>query len=137
VGPTLEAVLERTGYLAELEAERSVEADGRIENLRELVGVASEFDEALERGEAPGAAANSVAAAVGADGEGGDAEAPPVVLPVGIPRIQAFLEALSLVTDMDEYDGDQSTVTLMTLHTAKGLEFPVVFMTGMEENVFP
>jgi DNA helicase-2/ATP-dependent DNA helicase PcrA len=60
-----------------------------------------------------------------------------VVVPVGIPRIQAFLEALSLVTDMDDYDGDQSAVTLMTLHTAKGLEFPVVFMTGMEENVFP
>jgi DNA helicase-2/ATP-dependent DNA helicase PcrA len=55
---------------------------------------------------------------------------------VGIPRIQAFLEALSLVTDMDD-DPDTSTVTLMTLHTAKGLEFPVVFMTGMEENVFP
>ncbi|HEV3363974.1 MAG TPA: 3'-5' exonuclease, partial [Acidimicrobiia bacterium] len=64
-------------------------------------------------------------------------EPAPLVVPVGIPRIQAFLEALSLVTDMDDYDGDQSAVTLMTLHSAKGLEFPVVFMTGMEENVFP
>jgi DNA helicase-2/ATP-dependent DNA helicase PcrA len=144
VGATVEAVLERSGYLAELEAERSIEAAGRIENLRELVGVAREFDEALERGDIVGAAANSVAAAVGADdadaAEGqADEAAPaaPVVVPVGIPRIQAFLEALSLVTDMDDYDGDQSAVTLMTLHTAKGLEFPVVFMTGMEENVFP
>jgi DNA helicase II / ATP-dependent DNA helicase PcrA len=147
VGATVEAVLERSGYLAELEAERSIEAAGRIENLRELVGVAREFDEALERGDIVGAAANSVAAAVGADdadaadaAEGQTDEAAPaapVVVPVGIPRIQAFLEALSLVTDMDDYDGDQSAVTLMTLHTAKGLEFPVVFMTGMEENVFP
>ena len=150
VADTVEAVLERTGYMAELEAERSIEAAGRIENLRELVGVAREFDEALERGDIVGAAANSVAAALGTDdeageagetgetGETGDGEEPaPLVVPVGIPRIQAFLEALSLVTDMDEYDAEQSAVTLMTLHSAKGLEFPVVFMTGMEENVFP
>jgi DNA helicase II / ATP-dependent DNA helicase PcrA len=137
VGATVEAVLERTGYMAELEAERSIEAAGRIENLRELVGVAREFDDALERGDVVGAAANSVAAALGADDEAEAGEAAPVVVPVGIPRIQAFLEALSLVTDMDDYDADQSAVTLMTLHSAKGLEFPVVFMTGMEENVFP
>ena len=134
VAATVEAVLERTGYMAELEAERSIEAAGRIENLRELVGVAQEFDEALERGDIVGAAANSVAAALG-DDDGDDP--PPLLVPVGIPRIQAFLEALSLVTDMDEYDGEQSAVTLMTLHSAKGLEFPVVFMTGLEENVFP
>jgi DNA helicase-2/ATP-dependent DNA helicase PcrA len=141
VAATVEAVLERTGYLAELEAERSIEAAGRIENLRELVGVAREFDDALERGDVLGAAANSVAAAVGLDDDRAvdaeTAEAAPVVVPVGIPRLQAFLEALSLVTDMDDYDADQSAVTLMTLHSAKGLEFPVVFMTGMEENVFP
>jgi DNA helicase-2/ATP-dependent DNA helicase PcrA len=141
VGDTVEAVLERTGYLAELEAERSIEAAGRIENLRELVGVAREFDEALERGDIVGAAANSVAAAARADDDRADDaeddDTAPLVVPVGIPRIQAFLEALSLVTDMDDYDGDQSAVTLMTLHSAKGLEFPVVFITGMEENVFP
>src|SRR5688500_16718693 len=146
VAATVEAVLERTGYLAELEAERSIEAAGRIENLRELVGVAQEFDDALERGDILGAAANSVATALGSDdgdgdgaaaGEGEGGDPPPLVVPVGIPRIQAFLEALSLVTDMDEYDPEQSAVTLMTLHSAKGLEFPVVFMTGLEENVFP
>jgi len=143
VGATVEAVLDRTGYLAELEAERSIEAAGRIENLHELVGVAREFDEALERGDIVGAAANSVAAALGDDdgagavGEGDGDEPPPLVVPVGIPRIQAFLEALSLVTDMDDVDREQSAVTLMTLHSAKGLEFPVVFMTGLEENVFP
>src|SRR5204862_198042 len=100
VGATVEAVLERTGYLAELEAERSIEAAGRIENLHELVGVAREFDEALERGDVVGAAANSVAAALGDDdgigapgagaaaegGDGGEAgegdEPPPLVVPV-------------------------------------------------------
>jgi len=134
VAPTVEAILERTGYLAELEAERSVESAGRIENLRELIGVAKEFDDALERGDVPGAAAGAVAGASGAD-EGEPAA--PVEIPVGIPRLQAFLEALSLVTDIDDYDPEQSMVTLMTLHSAKGLEFPVVFVTGMEENVFP
>ena len=107
--------------------------------------MAREFDEALERGDIVGAAANSVAAALGGDGADDESAAATaratsrrrLVVPVGIPRIQAFLEALSLVTDMDEYDPEQSAVTLMTLHSAKGLEFPVVFMTGLEENVFP
>jgi DNA helicase-2/ATP-dependent DNA helicase PcrA len=134
VAATVEATLARTGYMAELEAERSVESAGRIENLRELIGVAKEFDDALERGDIPGAAAGAVAGASGAD-EGEPAA--PVEIPVGIPRLQAFLEALSLVTDIDDYDPEQSMVTLMTLHSAKGLEFPVVFVTGMEENVFP
>jgi DNA helicase-2/ATP-dependent DNA helicase PcrA len=133
VGATVEAILERTGYLAELEAERSIEAQGRIENLAELVGVGREFDEALERGDVMGAAAPAVAGALGED----EAAPPPAEPPVGVPRIQAFLEAISLVTDLDDYDPDQSAVTLMTLHSAKGLEFPVVFITGMEENVFP
>jgi DNA helicase-2/ATP-dependent DNA helicase PcrA len=136
VASTLEAVLERTGYLAELEAERSVEAAGRIENLRELVGVAAEFDEAVERGELTGAAASAVAGAAG-DNDPDPTGTLALDPPVGIPRIQAFLEGLSLVSDMDEFDGETSTVTLMTLHTAKGLEFPAVFMIGMEENVFP
>ena len=57
--------------------------------------------------------------------------------PRGLARIQAFLEAVSLVTDMDEQPDADSIVTLMTLHTAKGLEFPVVFLTGMEDGVFP
>ena len=51
--------------------------------------------------------------------------------------MQAFLEAISLVTDLDDVDGEQSAVTLMTLHTAKGLEFPVVFLTGLEDGIFP
>jgi superfamily I DNA/RNA helicase len=92
----LQAALERSGYLAELEAEQSVESAGRLENLGELVGSAREFADVGE-----------------------------------------FLEQVSLVSDADELDGDDSRVVLMTLHTAKGLEYPVVFLIGMEEGVFP
>jgi DNA helicase-2/ATP-dependent DNA helicase PcrA len=96
-GPLLGALLERSGYIAELEAEHSVEADGRIENLAELVGAASDVDDVAE-----------------------------------------FLEQVSLVADTDSLDPDDtSNVVLMTLHSAKGLEFPVVFMVGLEEGVFP
>jgi DNA helicase-2/ATP-dependent DNA helicase PcrA len=103
----LERVLDATGYRAELEAEDSIESQGRLENLAELMGVALEFEER---------------AAEDADLEGTVAE---------------FLESVSLVSDADEIDDDTSTVVLMTLHTAKGLEFPAVFMIGLEEGVFP
>ncbi|MBI4729742.1 MAG: UvrD-helicase domain-containing protein [Acidobacteria bacterium] len=101
-GSVLEAVLEGSGMLAELEAERQVEALGRAENLRELVGVAREFAED--------------------DPEGG---------------VTGFLERVSLVSDADEATLEEGAVTAMTLHIAKGLEFPVVFTTGLEEGVFP
>ncbi|HEX6313030.1 MAG TPA: DNA helicase PcrA [Acidimicrobiia bacterium] len=127
VAATVEAVLEDTGYLAELESERSLEAESRIENLRELVGVCREFDDALARGEVTG-----LAGIAAGEGDGDDA-----AVPHGRARVQAFLEAVGLVTDLDDIDGEQSTATLMTLHSAKGLEFPVVFLTGMEDGVFP
>ena len=92
----LEAAIGGSGYLAELEAERTVESQGRIENLAELVGVAREVND-----------------------------------------VDAFLESVSLVADVDSLDPDESSVTLMTLHSAKGLEFPVVFLIGMEDGVFP
>ena len=132
VGGIVEAILDRTGYLAELEAERSIEARGRIENLQEFVGVCREFDEALDAGNVGGLP--SIAGVGAAENNEGD-----IVIPFGLDRMQAFLEAISLVTDLDAdaEGGEQSTVTLMTLHTAKGLEFPVVFMTGMEDGVFP
>jgi DNA helicase-2/ATP-dependent DNA helicase PcrA len=95
-GDVLQTAIERSGYLAELEAEHSVEAEGRIENLSELVGAAREFTSAAE-----------------------------------------FLEQVSLVSDTDELDDDESQVVLMTIHSAKGLEFPVVFLIGMEDGVFP
>lgn len=142
VAATLEAMLERTGYVAELEAERSIEAQGRIENLQELVGVAAEFDGALDHNELVGAVASAVASAREVD----TSEEPDVQQSEGsaaggylsgTARIQAFLESISLVTDIDMHDPDQRAVTLMTLHAAKGLEFPVVMMTGLEEGIFP
>jgi DNA helicase-2/ATP-dependent DNA helicase PcrA len=138
IAATVERMLEQTGYLAELEAERSIEARGRIENLQELVGVCREFDEALEAGDISGLP--GIAGVGTADGPGPDGSAGDLVIPVGLDRIQAFLEAISLVTDLDATDPDgteHSAVTLMTLHTAKGLEFPIVFLTGLEDGVFP
>ncbi|MFD6172111.1 DNA helicase PcrA [Streptomyces coeruleorubidus] len=112
----LEAVLERTGYLAELQASTDPQDETRIENLQELAAVAMEFEQ--ERGEG---AETSGAAAPGG-------------------TLSDFLEQVALVADSDqipdEEDGD-GVITLMTLHTAKGLEFPVVFLTGMEDGVFP
>jgi DNA helicase II / ATP-dependent DNA helicase PcrA len=133
IAPIVEAVLDRTGYLAELEAERSIEARGRIENLQELVGVCREFDQALDAGNVSGLP--GIAGVGTADTPAGD-----ISIPSGLDRVQVFLEAIALVTDLDATDSDgneQSAVTLMTLHTAKGLEFPVVFMTGLEDGVFP
>ena len=109
----LEAVLERTGYLAELQASNDPQDETRVENLQELAAVVMEFEQ--ERGE----------------GE-------------GTGTLAEFLEQVALVADADQVpdqddgDGDSDgVVTLMTLHTAKGLEFPVVFLTGMEDGVFP
>ncbi|MER6954861.1 DNA helicase PcrA [Streptomyces sp. NPDC000618] len=114
----LEAVLERTGYLAELQASTDPQDETRIENLQELAAVALEFEQ--ESGEA--------------EGEGEAAAAAPVGL-------AAFLERVALVADSDQIPDDEEdgsgVITLMTLHTAKGLEFPVVFLTGMEDGVFP
>jgi hypothetical protein len=91
-------LLDRSGYVAELQAEHSIEAEGRLENLAELIGFAGEFED-----------------------------------------VTTFLEQVSLVADTDELpaDADDTTVILMTLHAAKGLEFPSVFLIGMEDGVFP
>ena len=93
-----------------------------------------EFDVALDAGDVSGLPG------IAGVGTADPAHPDEVVIPEGLARIQAFLEAISLVTDLDNTDGeggDQSAVTLMTLHTAKGLEYPVVFLTGMEDGVFP
>src|SRR4051812_15161140 len=104
IGDLLEAVLSETGYLDALEAERTFEAQGRIENLQELVVAAREFDATAEEG------ANGL----------GD-----------------YLQRTSLTSDADSRRDDEGVVTLMTLHNAKGLEYPVVFIIGMEDGVFP
>ncbi|MDQ8043219.1 MAG: 3'-5' exonuclease, partial [Patulibacter sp.] len=103
VSGLLDAALDRSGYIEALENERSIEAEGRIENLRELVNVAAEYD-----------ATDQTTA--GVDG---------------------FLQELSLVADTDSRSDGAGTVTLMSLHNAKGLEYPVVFILGMEDGVFP
>ena len=116
VGDLTEAVLDQTGYVAELQASTDLQDESRIENLNELVSVAREFD-ARQFG--------------GRQVEAGD-PAP--------GTLADFLEQVSLVADADQIpEGAEhgGMVTLMTLHTAKGLEFPVVFLTGLEENVFP
>ncbi len=133
VAATLRGVLERTGYVAELEADRSIEAQGRIENLAELVGTAEEFDAALDAGDVAGLVD---IAGVGIPGTSPESDVPPEA-PAGRARVQAFLEGVSLVTELDDTGDDASTVTLMTLHAAKGLEYPAVFLTGLEDGIFP
>lgn len=118
----LESVLERSGYLTELEASDDPQDGTRVENLAELVAVAREFAEDPQ----PGPSADPA-----------EVEAGTVAVGLG-----DFLERVALVADADQIpdspDGDDTgVVTLMTLHTAKGLEFPVVFLTGLEDGVFP
>ena len=116
ISGAVSAVLDETGYVAALEAERSIEAMGRVENLRELQSVAAEFEESNE-------------GAVIGDQAWDDMDEQ--------RRLEVFLETTALITDVDEWDEGGGAVTLMTLHTAKGLEFPVVFIVGMEDGVFP
>jgi DNA helicase-2/ATP-dependent DNA helicase PcrA len=102
VSELLERTLERSGYVEALEAERTIESLGRLENLQELVGVAREYQEQAEE-----------------------------------PSLSHFLQEISLYSDQDAIRGEESLVTLMTLHNAKGLEFRAVYLIGMEEGIFP
>ena len=102
VADLLTDVLAETGYLDALRAERTIEADGRIENLEELVGVAREYDATADE-----------------------------------PSVEEFLQQIALFSEQDNLKDDAGVVTLMTLHNAKGLEFPVVFLIGLEDGVFP
>jgi DNA helicase-2/ATP-dependent DNA helicase PcrA len=103
IAELLQEMLRETGYLEALEAERTIEAQGRMENLEELLNVAAEYDAANE----------------------------------GDPSLAEFLQQIALVSDADDRTDEAGLVTLMTLHNAKGLEYPIVFMIGMEEGVFP
>ncbi|MGZ4309134.1 MAG: 3'-5' exonuclease, partial [Gaiellaceae bacterium] len=102
VSELIERVLDRSGYRITLESERTIEAQGRLENLQELVGVTQEYQQTAAE-----------------------------------PSLSGFLQEISLYSDQDAIRGEQSLVTLMTLHNAKGLEFRAVFMIGMEEGIFP
>ena len=102
VDELVQAVLERSGTLEAYEAERTIEARGRIENLEELVGSAQEYRRRVEE-----------------------------------PALSGFLEEVQLQSDQDTLVGGEPQVTLMTIHNAKGLEYRVVFLIGMEEGIFP
>ncbi len=104
VGELLEAVLSQTGYVEALEAERTIEAQGRIENLEQLVQVGREWDAGAEPSR---------------------------------ESLDSFLQQIALMADADSRRDGESLVTLMTLHNAKGLEYPIVFVVGCEEGVFP
>ena len=102
VGDLLDEILRESGYYDALQAERTIEAQGRIENLEELVRVAREYDALAEQ-----------------------------------PSVGEFLQQIALIADVDSLRDEEGLVTLMTLHNAKGLEFPIVFMIGMEDGIFP
>ena len=104
IGDLLESLLHDVGYIDALKAERTIEAQGREENLAELVEVAREFDATAEEGE---------------------------------NTLDVFLQGVALVADADTRTDDEGLITLMTIHNAKGLEYPIVFIAGMEEGVFP
>ncbi|MGW5387670.1 DNA helicase PcrA [Nocardia sp. NPDC003963] len=124
VGAVVEAVLDRTGYRAELEASDDPQDGARLDNLNELVSVAGEFSSEARN-------ALEAARAEGLVPEPGEGEPEP-------GSLAAFLERVSLVADADQIPEEGSgMVTMMTLHTAKGLEFPVVFVTGWEDGQFP
>src|SRR3954451_25457268 len=102
VGDLLDELLRATGYYDALEAERTIDAQGRLENLQELVRVGRQYDAVAEQG-----------------------------------SVGKFLQQIALIADVDSLRDEEGLVTLMTLHNAKGLEFPIVFMIGMEDGVFP
>lgn len=102
-----EAVLSETGYMTVLTVQATLEANARIENIQEFLSVTKSFDEKESEEE------------------------------TGLDKLSRFLNDLALIADTDDGDSEAAEVTLMTLHAAKGLEFPVVFLIGMEENVFP
>ena len=102
VAEVARTVLEESGYMEALKAQRTLEAEGRLENLEEFLGVCAEYDRRATE-----------------------------------PSLEGFLQEVSLFADVDSYADASELITLMTLHNAKGLEFPVVFVTGMEEGIFP
>lgn len=143
----VDAIVDRSGLVRALEAEHSVEADGRIENIREFMGVAAEFDETHDAVEtleslAQLRAAGALDVPSGAEpaspaGAAADGVAPGARPPVASEKLPALIEWLALRSDLDSLAGQTHAITMMTIHSAKGLEFPVVFVAGMEEGIFP
>jgi len=113
----VEEVLKRTGYWDNLVSDKSPEAEARLENLREFLSVTAEYDEKAEHYE--------------------DVVAQEGIEEALVPGLAGFLEQVSLVAQIDSLDQGDDAVVMMTIHSAKGLEFPVVFLGGMEEGIFP
>ena len=122
-------LLSRSGYLKALEDANTVEADGRIENIMEFKSVIAEFEKGLNDGTVAAMQEEMRAERLALLGEGLPAE--------GTSALSTFLEQITLMSDIDNHDEEEDAVVLMTLHSAKGLEFPVVFMPGMENGMFP
>ena len=122
-------VLSRSGYLKALEDAGTVEAESRIENIMEFKSVIAEFEKGLTDGTAQAIRDEMRKERLELLGEGVDAD--------DQTELSAFLEQITLMSDIDNHDEDEDAVVLMTLHSAKGLEFPVVFMPGMENGMFP
>jgi DNA helicase-2/ATP-dependent DNA helicase PcrA len=137
----IEQILQRSGYYASLQGSDDPQDESRLENLAELISVAAEFEAQVEQVAAAGSEFEDE------EDEDADEERVGEDVPGGILAaaddpdasvLDQFLEKVSLVADADQIPGEESQfVTLMTLHTAKGLEFPVVFLTGLEDGTFP
>ena len=139
----VESIIDDTGLISALEAEHTVEAEGRIENIREFLSVAQEFDDTHDDVAETLESLAQLREAGALDAADGEASPVPPAQPVD-PTVQvaseklpAFMEWLALRSDLDALAGSTSAVTMMTVHAAKGLEFPVVFVAGMEEGIFP
>ncbi|WP_297183934.1 ATP-dependent helicase [uncultured Enorma sp.] len=156
----VEAIVEKSGLVQALRAEGTMEAEGRVENIQEFLGVAAEFEEShddiegtlesLEELRAAGVADPTLGSApnVMADGTGVATTVAPVAAPapgeieraygpLACVALPALLEWLALRSDLDALAGESRAITMMTVHSAKGLEFPAVFVAGLEEGIFP
>ncbi len=128
VSKVLKNIWLKTGYMKELERENTIEALNRIENLRELLTVTKEYEEKAGETDIITGSQEDIRRPDTADGSENIGS---------LYNLDGFLEEVSLLTDIDNYDESTNGLVLMTLHNAKGLEFPVVFIIGMEEGIFP
>ena len=143
----VDAIVERSGLIRALNAEGSLEAEGRVENIQEFIGVAAEFEESHEDVEGTLESLEELRAAgmegvPASEGAPGPSAAPLDDIertygPLACKALPALMEWLALRSDLDSLAGQNQAITMMTVHSAKGLEFPVVFVAGMEDGIFP
>lgn len=146
----VEAIIDKSGLMQALRAEGTMEAEGRVENIQEFLGVAAEFEESHDDIEGTLESLEELRAAGIADPALGDQPISPVPVggsapgeiertygPLACAALPALLEWLALRSDLDALAGESHAITMMTVHSAKGLEFPAVFVAGLEEGIFP